>query len=115
MNDISLADKLSIMTQNQQIIAENQEKVYNAGYEKGKAEGGDNYYDTFWDAYQNNGARTNYKYAFYGSGWENANYNPKYPLTGITVGASMFTGSRMTKITTPLDLSACTDCSFMFS
>lgn len=68
---MSIAKKLTT-------IAENEEKVYNAGYEKGKAEGeaGD-FYDAFWDAYQENGSRTEYNYGFR-LGWNNDNFNPKY-------------------------------------
>ena len=54
------------------------DEIYNAGYEKGKAEGGDTTeaynqgvadgkqaeYDTFWDSFQQNGERTNYRRAF---------------------------------------------------
>lgn len=37
-------------------------------------------YDAFWDGYQNNGNRTDYSYAFYGSGWNEITYKPKYPI-----------------------------------
>ena len=84
---------------------------YDEGYVAGKKDE----YDAFWDTYQDNGARTSYTCAFYGSGWRNANYKPKYPFIGLTTAASMYVGSRMTTITTPLDLSGCTDCSYMFS
>lgn len=61
-------------------VAENQEKVYNAGYEKGKAEGGDGYYDTFWDIFQNTDKGTNYYYAFAYGKWNDNNFNPKHPI-----------------------------------
>lgn len=126
---MSIADKL---TQ----IAENEQRVYNAGYEKGKAEAGpsgDSYYDTFWDAYQGNCERTSYLNAFSGAGWNDETFKPKYDFvcgsenswsgaysvfsgTGITdfdaavqrAGVkvtfkgciqSMFSGSKITKIT----------------
>ena len=60
-------------------IAENEQKVFDAGK---KAE-----YDRFWDAFQNNGNRLNYNYAFclgtaWGQGgWDDTIYNPKYPIT----------------------------------
>ena len=54
-------------------IAENQEKVYNAGKQ---AE-----YNAFWDAYQDNGTRTNYNYAFSAKSWNKENFKPKYDLT----------------------------------
>lgn len=96
---MSIADKL-------QTIAENEQKVYDAGYAKGKAEGGggdsgDSYYDAFWDAYQENGARTNYNNAFkceigtkaenykLYSYWNLETFTPKYDITPI-LASSMF-------------------------
>lgn len=38
------------------------------------------YTDNFWDSFQNNGERTDYNYAFYGSGWTSENFKPKYDL-----------------------------------
>ena len=69
---MSIAEKL-------QTIAENERRVYDAGYAKGQAEGGDTTaaydegfeagkkaeYDAFWDSAQKNGtASINYYYAF---------------------------------------------------
>ena len=84
----SIAEKL-------QIIAENEQKVYNAGYEKGKAEGG-SYYDDFWDAFQNNGTRTDYGGAF-SNGWNDEAFNPKYDLI-ISSAGSMFRNSGITQL-----------------
>lgn len=105
MSNISLADKLSIMTQNQQIIANNQQKVYEAGYEKGKAEGsGDSYYDTFWDAFQINGTRANYRYAFWREGWTDANFSPKYNIVP-TDAQYMFQNCAITNLKLALEKS----------
>jgi hypothetical protein len=62
---MSIADKL---TQ----IAENEQKVYEAGK---KAE-----YDKFWDAYQHSGNRTSYANGFTGTGFDFANFYPKYDI-----------------------------------
>ena len=84
---MSISDKL---TQ----IAENEQKVYNAGYEKGKSEGGDSEraynqgvedgkkaeYDAFWDAYQDYGRRTDYANCFSGRGWSENTFKPKYDI-----------------------------------
>ena len=35
-------------------------------------------YDAFWDAYQSNGTRTDYYFAFAGKGWTQTNLKPKY-------------------------------------
>ena len=72
---MSIADRLVA-------VAENQQKVYDAGYEKGKSEGGgDNWYDAFWDAYQQNGERKNYMQAFRGVGWRGTTFKPKHNMT----------------------------------
>lgn len=62
---MSIADKLTT-------IAENQQKVYEAGQ---KSE-----YDRFWDLYQDGGNRTSYVYAFSGVGWNENTFAPKYDI-----------------------------------
>lgn len=75
-------------------IAENQQRVYDAGYSAGQADGGDTEtaynngvtdgkqaeYDRFWDNYQQNGNREDYKCAFAGSAWTTEILRPKYPI-----------------------------------
>lgn len=62
------------------------DEVYNAGYEKGKAEsGGDSYYDLFWDEAQKDpnfgiGVRKDYRNAFRGGSWNEKNFKPKYDI-----------------------------------
>lgn len=89
---MSIADKLAL-------IAENEQKVFEAGYEKGKNEGGggdataayeqgvadgkQSEYDAFWDAYQDNGNRTDYQNCFSGRGWTDETYKPKYDIDTI--------------------------------
>ena len=63
---MSIADKL-------QTIAENEQRVFDAGK---KAE-----YDAFWDSFQQNGNRTNYRYGFSGSGWVTETLKPKHVCT----------------------------------
>nr|DAI53590.1 MAG TPA: hypothetical protein [Caudoviricetes sp.] len=62
---MSIADKL---TQ----IAENEQAVFAAGK---RSE-----YDTFWDSYQENGNKISYRLAFFGSGWNDTTFKPKYPM-----------------------------------
>jgi hypothetical protein len=72
------------------VIAENMPKVYNAGYEKGKSEGGtDNYYDAFWDNAQDYGNRKHYYYAF-GCLFNENNFYPKYTLENLADVGYMF-------------------------
>ena len=60
-------------------------------------------YDAFWDTFQNNGNRTTYSYAFYGSavGWNDTTFNPKYPIK-IIYGECLFQNSPITRI--PVDI-----------
>lgn len=64
-----------------------------AVYEAGKAQGGDNHYDTFWDIYQEKGKKLNYNFAFAGSSWNAEIFKPKYPLNGMTYANNMFAGA----------------------
>ena len=73
---MSIADKL-------QTIAENEQKVYEAGK---KSE-----YDAFWDEFQQNGNRTHYSLGFAGYGWNENNLKPKYDIKP-TVANYMFAG-----------------------
>lgn len=81
-------------------IAGNQHRLYQAGYDKGKEEGGgsaEDYekgvedgkkaeYDAFWDELQGYGNRSSYSYAFWQAWWNDKNYNPKYPLVSNQAG-----------------------------
>lgn len=96
------------------------DEVYGAGYEKGKSEGGgDNYYDTFWDLYQNNGNRTNYSGAFAGRGWTDETFKPKYDIVPTTTN-KMFSATGIKDLITALenanvklDFSKVTSCSYL--
>lgn len=93
---MSIAEKLKI-------VAENQQKVYDAGFTAGQATGGDTdaayqegfdagkqaEWDMFWDAFQENGKRTNYSSAFLQSGWSKSIFKPKYNIQP-TSAADMF-------------------------
>ena len=59
-------------------------------------------YDAFWDAYQQNGERVHYGYAFAGNGWTDVGFKPKYDMTP-TQAFNMFAQSGS------LDLVACCD------
>ena len=81
---MSISQKQQIISNNNITIAENVQKVYDAGKRAGMSEsGGDNWYNTFWNAYQrekDGTERTNYKNAFYGLYWTEENLKPKYPI-----------------------------------
>lgn len=104
---MSIAEKLTT-------IAENEQKVYDAGK---KAE-----YDTFWDSYQLRGTLTNYITGFGGYGWNNTTFKPKYDITPVT-GYMMFRTSSingdfenlLSRIGVKLDCSKLTNSQYMFS
>ena len=56
------------------------DEVYKAGKQEGKLEGKQSEYDRFWDAFQDNGTRTNYNYAFAARSWNLETFKPKYDL-----------------------------------
>ena len=87
--------------------------VYDAGYAKGQAEGGDTTaaydegfeagkqaeYDAFWDAFQANGARLDYQYAFANSCWNDNTFNPKYDIICKGYGCTnMFWSAQITNL-----------------
>lgn len=56
------------------------------------------YYDTFWDEFQQNGARKDYQGGFYGIGWNDTTFKPKYDITNPINTASMFYASKITDL-----------------
>lgn len=92
-------------------------------YEAGKAAGGggDSYYDDFWDSFQTNGTRTNYKTAFGSEWWTNNNFKPKYDMQP-TDANTMFNGCSITgdlvetlnALNVTLDFSKATDMGQVF-
>ena len=124
-----------------QTIAENEQRVFDAGYEKGKNEGGNTeevynkgvadgkqaQYDEFWDKFQNYGNRTYYGYAFAGNCWHTDLLKPKYPIVlPNTSGCNRAMFAYMNRfseleesidlehITKMIDFSACVDASDVF-
>ena len=78
----------------------------NDRYDEGVADGKQAEYDAFWDAYQQNGNRTAYDYAFAGIGWNDENFKPKYPIIPMS-GGNIFSGTGITNLGNAiLDLSA---------
>ena len=114
---MSIADKLAQ-------IAENERRVYETGYERGKVVGGggEEAYmagkkyecDKFWDAYQQNGTRTNYANTFYNLGWNDASYNPKYPITASGNAYAAFAYSKFTDTKVDIDISKATGVDALF-
>ena len=109
---MSIAEKTTLISANNTTIAENEQKVYNAGKKS--------QYDEFWDSFQDGGRRTNYNSAFRGTsprtdgGWNDTTFKPKYPMCPTNSG-SMFYYSNITNIeNTAIDFSNSTNFSYMF-
>lgn len=82
--------------------------VYNKGVEVGRNQSGTSWYDTFWDSYQiksDGKPRHHWNMAFYQVGWQEANYNPKHPITIIEFANSMYSSSEIVDTKIPLDFS----------
>lgn len=99
---------------------------YNAGKEAGLEEGFDNgkqagiesEYDRFWDAYQENGKRVDYNYAF--ANWPDGVGVPKYDVAPVTA-SMMFAKTKIISIPEMfekhgkrLDFSGCENMTSMF-
>lgn len=82
-------------------------KDLNAELEKslyGTDTGGKSYYDEFWDAFQK-GMREHYNSAFAYGGWNDKNYNPKYPITPLNtngIGNLFFWNYEITDTKVPI-------------
>lgn len=87
------------------------DNVYNAGYEKGKAEseggGSDNYRKELWDKITQNGTITNCEYLFAGKAWTDDTFDLEYVLQP-TKADGMFYRSGISDFTNnPVDFSQC--------
>lgn len=63
-------------------------KSFTSSYDKGYADGKQAEYDAFWDAFQDNGKRTNYHYAF--RYWDENILRPKYDIKPVGSCPSIF-------------------------
>ena len=89
---MSIAEKLTT-------IAENVQKVFDAGKEAER--------DKFWDEFQQNGNRMNYRYAFYDN-YTDEMFHPKYPFKCVNNCSNMFQYCKLTKIEQTVDFSVST-------
>ena len=70
----------------------------NAGWQIGYEYGRQSQYDEFWDAFQDNGAKTSYFYGFYGKGWTDANFKPKYDIKPIGNTNGLFSYAQISNL-----------------
>lgn len=85
---MSIAEKLVT-------VAENQEKVYDAGK---KSE-----YDAFWGELQNYGKAKSYANAFSYNAWNDKTYNPKYTFKVSDCNNMFFHNTNITDTKVPID------------
>jgi hypothetical protein len=115
---MSIAEKLTT-------IADNQQRVYDAGYTAGQQAGGgydEGYeagkkaeYNEFWDAFQTRGS-TDYLYGFAGAGWTDKTYNPKSDIKLRYNAQMMYSYARITSTKITIDASAITaNCAYIFA
>ena len=103
-------EKIAEVAEKLRAASENSTKMYAAGIEIGKK----TEWDTFWDTFQNNGARTDYNNAFSesntGAMWQaGLTYKPKYPIAP-KVATSMYYATRLPyEALKEVDFSQCTD------
>lgn len=64
-------------------------------------------WNEFWDAYQQNGKRTNYKGAFYGVGWTPKKLMPKHDIKPTEDGAYQMFGSNASNADLVANLEEC--------
>lgn len=107
---MSISEMQKTISANNVIIAQNEQKVFEAGKQ---AE-----YDAFWDKYQLNGNRDVYEAAFAGLGWNDETFNPKYPIVVTGSSWNMFYACRVKdgyEILKNVDFSKCTLLSSTFA
>lgn len=89
------------------------------GYDAGVEDGKQAEWNAFWDAFQDNGNRTEYGYAFRTTCWTDENFRPKYPFILGRYGAyQMFQGTGITDFTRDgivLDFSEAVDMRYIFA
>ena len=103
---MSIAEKLTAIAQNQQAVYDagyaagqvasgDAEAVYQQGVTDGIEQGKQAEYDRFWDAFQENGNKKTYRYAFAGGGWSEETLIPKYPINIIDTSTTTRYGQGM--------------------
>lgn len=94
-------------------FATGQQIGHDSGVEVGKRQA----YDAFWDAYQQNGNRTSYDYAFYGRYWTDDIFDPKYKMIPTNMSQCFYGANNVTRDLTAdmIDTSRCTNMYFAFS
>ena len=109
-NNVRIAQKLSEIYE--AALGRGYEKGYREGYETGSdfgyhngfGEGKQAEYDSFWDAFQDYGRRTNWRNGCSGEGWNDETFKPKYPFAPDD-SYMMFSKSGITHLPVEVDFS----------
>lgn len=127
---MSIAEKLTTIAENEQKVfrsglEKGKEISYNIGYEEGHEvgyregynggqEAGKNAeYDRFWDNFQQNGAKHSYIDGFSARNcWNMEIYNPKYPILATSCESLFNNGAWLTDTLVPIELTGTLDYGF---
>ena len=135
---MSISEKLITIAENQQKVFDagrnsggggSYDEGYNNGYsdgydsgyyqglDSGYSEGQQSEYDRFWDNFQDYGNRTNYTHAFAGLGWTDETFKPKHTIRVVGWLERMFYNCNIKELILSgvTDFSAATDCRYMFT
>lgn len=85
-----------------------------AAYEAGVKAGRQAEYDTFWDANQEFGNRTDYDYAYDRSGWTDDNFKPKYPIKPVRA-TQIFANNKNLSVIPVIDFTDATNVNSAFT
>lgn len=94
-------------------MKEDLDNVYEAG--KAAGGGGDDYYDTFWKDYTQDGARAEWHYAFYGLGWTDNTYRPDRAIRITSASTGVFSGAKITSTRVPIVIATSGNCPNLFA
>ncbi len=120
---MSIARKLQTVAENMQKVYEagantggggNYDEGYEIGYTEGELAGRENQYNAFWESYTQNGSRYNWNNAFFGYGWNDSTYNPMNDFNNVKYCNNMFSQSAITDIKVTVDLTNSTSASSIF-
>ena len=73
-----------------------------------KSYGSQSEYDYFWDIFQGNGYRSNYAYGFFGEGWNDRTYRPKYKVVAKGDNTQIYRNCLISRLT-DVDVSGATN------
>lgn len=112
----AIADAIRAKTGGTELLSlEQMPEAINAVYDEGFEAGKQAEYDAFWDAYQQNGERTNYTNAF-SIYWDSNSFKPKYSMKPINA-YQMFYQSKIggdLRNVAEIDFSECQDFTYAF-